>query len=221
MDDSMDEQAYNYSPPALPMSLFPTAYNVKNPDNTRCVTLKTSQLQPKVLSKIFGYFPDTIFLLSENGQVYTPENEEFSYIVENELTCFGETLSPPIDGSFKYCYQPPDTSMSSIPSTSKGKGRKFSKSNCIFKKPRPPGVEKQQDLLQWTKTIEILKLNNETKVFEKVINLPVRLNENTANIKDVANLVSNDIFHGKEVELIDLDFLKIVDLPSTQGTLCV
>ena len=58
------------SPPPLPGPIQGFMYTIRNPDNTRCVTLKSSQLQ-QVLAKIFGYFPDTVFLISENGQVYS------------------------------------------------------------------------------------------------------------------------------------------------------
>ena len=75
-----------------------------------CVTLKSSQLQRQVLAKIFGYFPDTVFLISENGQVYSGD-DQFSYIPDNDLTCFGESFVPPFEGTsskFKYCYQTQD-----------------------------------------------------------------------------------------------------------------
>ena len=68
--------------------------------------------------------------------------------------------------------------------------------------------------MEWTKTVEVFILNDSNE-FQKVINLPVRLTEQTAIVNDVAHLASNDVFQGKEVELLDVDFLKIIDLPST------
>ena len=43
------------------------------------------------------------------------------------------------------------------------------------------------------------------------------MSEASANVKRVAELVGKDIFSGKEAVLLDVDYLKIPDTPSTRG----
>ena len=56
-----------------------------------------------------------------------------------------------------------------------------------------------------------------TDSWEELHILPVRLTEETANVPSVSQLVSEDAFEGKEVVLLDLKLLKIVDVKSTTG----
>ena len=56
-----------------------------------------------------------------------------------------------------------------------------------------------------------------TDSWEELHILPVRLTEETANVPSVSQFVSEDAFEGKEVVLLDLKLLKIVDIKSTTG----
>ena len=69
--------------------------------------------------------------------------------------------------------------------------------------------------LEWTKTIEIFRWKG---CWEKISNLPIRLTENRANLSDVTRIVSEEGFEGKEIVLLDVDFLRILDTKAARGT---
>lgn len=83
----------------------------------KTVKLKSSQLKTAVLSKVFGLFPDSIILLSEDGYVETADADGRFYDVDNlpVWTMSGDSLQPLAgtstgpgpSGINPYAYQPP------------------------------------------------------------------------------------------------------------------
>ena len=78
---------------------------------------------------------------------------------------------------------------------------------------KPPGVLCNE--AEWMKTVGIYSFADGE--YEKVGNFPVRLTEEKANILYVKKVVSEESFKGKDVVIVDVDFLKIPDTSSTRG----
>jgi hypothetical protein len=227
-DEQNDEEFEAFSiPPPLPPSIFYEHYfTVTDEKQSKTVKLQRKQMKAAVLGKIFSLFPDSIFLIDSDGHVVTASSsgdfaDEISYglDVENALTCHGDCINPispinPIDqggltAAYQYSYQ------TNPLLTKKFKGKRPARNKL------PPGVESQMasTVLEWTKTIEIFKRNScASGGWEKVSNLPVRLTESKANLNDVCKIVSDEGFEGKEVVLLDVDFLKILDTKAAKGS---
>lgn len=67
------------------------------------------------------------------------------------------------------------------------------------------------------KSVELCQWNGLEKRWDEIQTLPVKLREDTANVEAVTRMVSADGFDGKEVVLLDLKFLKVMDVSSTKG----
>ena len=63
---------------------------------------------------------------------------------------------------------------------------------------------------EWTKNIEICQWINCNRKWKKVSNLPICLNDESANIETVSSLVCEEAFHGEPIVLLDLDYLKLL-----------
>ena len=126
---------------------------------------------------------------------------------------YKEGHKPPPDT--KYMYQHSHGNHTACCPSYLGKG----KQGKIWKSKRvPPGILKEKpEKVEWTKSIDICKYSVMTDSWEELLILPVRLTEETANVPSVSQLVSEDAFEGKEVVLLDLKLLKIVDIKSTTG----
>ena len=63
----------------------------------KSVKLKSSQLTVQILSKIFGLFPESIILLSDDGYVETSDLERRFHDVDDlpHWTVSGDSLKPP------------------------------------------------------------------------------------------------------------------------------
>ena len=85
------------SPPPLPGPIQGFMY--KKLDNTGVSLSKVASYNDKYWQKFLDIFP-TVFLISENGQVYSSD-DQFSYIPDNDLTCFGESFVPPFKDTGK------------------------------------------------------------------------------------------------------------------------
>ena len=124
----MDEyDDYIPSPPPLPESITradlpgpsfqgTTAVTISSFDTCKTVKIKANQVNSQVLGKVFSFFPDSIFLISDSGNVVTASSQgSFEISVSNARegwTCHGDSIKPPqpqlpIDHSkeLQYCYQ--------------------------------------------------------------------------------------------------------------------
>ena len=200
---------------------------IASPSGTTKVTLKAEQtINREILGTLFGYIPKTVVLLSKEGNVLTAE-EDGSFAVDSVSRvhyweCFGtsqpEQVQPPEE--FKYLYQPGrgDSYGGCCSGYSRGKG----KQGKVWKSKRvPPGVlnvENERNIGQeWMKSVELCQWNGLEKRWDEIQTLPVKLREDTANVEAVTRMVSADGFDGKEVVLLDLKFLKVMDVSSTKG----
>lgn len=75
-------------------------YTVERDGKT--VKLKSSQLTVQILSKIFGLFPDSILLLSDDGYVETAISDGQFHDVDDmsHWTVIGDSLKPPAFNPF-------------------------------------------------------------------------------------------------------------------------
>lgn len=137
---------------------------------------------------------------------------------------------PGPSGINPYSYQPALATRA----TKRGWGKSrwvptFSTSTLTLQKQKPPGVRSQEVGLvsdnvmthtppqEWRKSIEVCKWNEQEKGWKKVSNLPVVLTDATTNVMCVAQMVADDYFNGEDAVLLDIDYLKIPDTPSTKG----
>lgn len=72
---------------------------------------------------------------------------------------------------------------------------------------------------EWTKNIEICHWLASQRKWKKISNLPLCLNDESANISSVSILVSVEAFDGDPVVLLDLDYLKLLDSSASKGDL--
>ncbi len=70
---------------------------------------------------------------------------------------------------------------------------------------------------EWRKNMEVCKWSERERQWIKVSNIPVSLTETTANIAQVAQMVSEDAFGGEQCVLLNNEYLKLLDTPSTRG----
>ena len=85
------------------------------------VKFKASQLTTQVMSKVFGLFPESILLLSDDGFVETADTDGWFHDVDDLplWTVSGELINPPVSfvpgppGIMPYSYQPPTASKAS------------------------------------------------------------------------------------------------------------
>ena len=100
------------------MSLFTCTFQVKNHSGSLSLKLRDAQLNCETLGKIFNLFPQTIFLVADDGTVATPDIQgEFdTYDVDPNLvwTINGDPTKPDLTGmqaaakpGTSYAYQPP------------------------------------------------------------------------------------------------------------------
>jgi hypothetical protein len=204
-----------------------TYYNLY--DDHKKVKLKAEQLTTKNLGQIFGLFPDTIYLMSDDGTVETPDADTGAF---EDLWSFhkyqvhGEFLLPKtgeIIGSQQTARAPSTMSSRFMPSGS------FLGSSKSGSTPRPPkgisaktkwppkkpGVSAGSAKQEWTKNIEVHHYNN--GMLQKFSNFPVILAEATATIKHVSQQLSFEAFEGNNVILLDNDNLQVPDTVASRG----
>ena len=233
MDDMYDNLgARDYDDPVSPLPPLPDplpGFDLPGPSNPRSSTvflsseskrvrIKTSQVTPALLGKVFSFFPGSVFLISDSGQVVTADSEgnfDPAELEAEDWNCHGNSITPPggnpanplIEDSenrsenrdFKYCYQ-----QRGKQKNTKGKWTPYPKLPPT-RSSKPPGVVSEQ-LFEWNKTIEIFRYRDSS--WEKTGNFPIRLNERKATVPSVGNIASQEAFGGKECVILDLDFLK-------------
>ena len=67
------------------------------------------------------------------------------------------------------------------------------------------------------KNIEICEYSDNDWI--KQFSLPIRINDDTANVENVTKMVSDEAFNGEPIVLVDTDYLRILDTPGTRGKL--
>ena len=71
--------------------------------------------------------------------------------------------------------------------------------------------------IEWRKYIEICKWHEQDKQWKKVSNLPIELNDSTATVPRVTQMVADAAFGGEDAILLNIDYLKILDTLTTRG----
>ena len=199
------------------------------------VKLKKEQLTTNVLAKIFDVFPDTIILSSDDGYVATPNAKGIFEDLDDVpiWSCQGTSCNPPVEAtssSSSYPYQAP----SKKGGKGKGKGRvQWVPQHTTSYLPslrggsnRPPGVVAQETRLRsnvteppttadWEFPQKIDFRRWSRNGWDKASNLPLMLTEATATVLNVSSCVSEEAFEGNSVVLLDADYLKVLDTPST------
>ncbi len=210
-------------------------YTVEKDGKT--VKLKSSQLSTVVLSKVFGLFPESILLLSDDGYVETADNEGRFHDVDDlpVWTVSGESMRPADSASgssviTQYSYQPP-ASKASKRGRGKGRWTPMFTTATFGQRQKPPGVRAQEaaaleepgcsslapNPVVWRKYIEICKWSEHDQQWKKFTNLPIEMTEATATVPRVTQMVADDVFGGDEAVLLDIDYLKIPDTATTMG----
>ena len=72
-------------------------------------------------------------------------------------------------------------------------------------------------MASWNKNIEICEYSDHDWI--KQFSLPIRINDDTANVENVTKMVSDEAFNGEPIVLVDTDYLRILDTPGTRGEL--
>ena len=181
-------------------------YNLYN--NSRKVKLYSEKLNTQTIARVFGLFPDNIFLVAKhNGSVELPDDSgKFSLKSYNKYEVCGDALKP---SDTSPVTQPFLVTNTSAPPKLKGISIKT-------KWPaKPPGVLAKK-AMEWTKNIEVNQYNNgELKKFS---NFPIILTESTATIMHVSKQLACEAFAGNKVILLDNDNLPIPNTTATKGT---
>ncbi|XP_064404016.1 uncharacterized protein LOC135349419 [Halichondria panicea] len=226
---------YNYS-----------LYTIEKDGKT--VKLKPSQLTTQVIGKVFGLFPDSIILISDDGFVETPDHEG-KFLDVDDLSKWvvnGDSLKadglPQDQQVASFSYQPPSQATSQATSRKRGRPPKWSPkftsallgaSSASGQK--PPGVRARAEPSvdgagpstmssssssrpEWRKYIEVCKWNEADKQWKKVSNVPIDLSEEIASVPNVSKMVSDELFNGEECVLMDIDYLKIPNTSTTRGS---
>ena len=221
------------------MSFCPNVFQVKSSSNGTSVKLRDSQLNTETLGKFFNLFPQSIFLIADDGSVATPDSQtgEFdTYDINSDIvwTINGDTTKPASAAigqvgeilgkpGTSYAYQQPSTEAG--PSSSHKRKWKPRYTSTVLKSSgyKPPGATKPESSKKpgrqvgeiWTKTIEICTY--EDSIIKKTFNLPISLSEKGSTVSGVAAVVASEAFGEEPVVLLDADNLVIPDSGGTRG----
>ena len=185
-------------------------FNLYN-DN-RKIKMKEEQLNLKTIAQIFGFFPDSVFLIDERNDAVETADETGIFYLEKSVKykVYGESIITPV-------LPPPVLKVPGTPTISNS-ARAPPKGFSIKTKwpARPASASKE---LEWTKTIEVSQVTNGE--MKKLSNFPVALNEASANIIHVSQQLSSEVFGGKSVILLDNDNLPIPDTVASRGKIAL
>ena len=152
---------------------------MKSSLNGTSVKFRDSQLNTETLGKIFNLFPQSIFLIADDGSVATPDSQtgEFDtydincdivWTINGDSTKPGSAATGQVGEIFgkpgtSYAYQQPSTEAG--PSSSRKRKWKPRYTSAVLKSAgyKPPGATKPESSKKpgrqvgetWTKTIEI------------------------------------------------------------------
>ena len=118
----------------------------------KTVKLKASQLTTQVMSNVFGLFPESILLLSNDGYAETADTDGRFHDVDDlpMWTVSGELINPPVSsvpgppGIAPYSYQPPTASKTSKRGRGKAHWTPAYTTSMFGQCQKPPGVRAQE-----------------------------------------------------------------------------
>ena len=216
-----------------------TLESAAKPGPGNFVRIRSTQLNSKAVGRIFNFFPQSVYLVGDDGSVELPDEDGGFEVGSMDAsliwTCSGDSSKPANQSHWlqpgpSYAYQPTDQTRererqdrSKRPASGKWKPKFTTSSLSGNRQNKPPGVEKQEASLRqtsqltWNKTIEICSF--EGSKIKKSFNLPVSLTERSARVERIAEFVSAEAFEGAAVVLLDSDNLQIPDSIGTRGML--
>ena len=225
MDDMYDNpEARDYDDPVSLLPPLPDplpGFDLPGPWNPRSsmvflsseskrVRIKTSEVTPALLGKVFSF---SIFLISDSGQVVTADSEQNFDPAELEAedwNCHGNSITPRevIRLILLLRIQKTDRKIeiSSI-ATNNVESRKIQREsghhtqNFHLPNRANPQVLCQNSFLNGIKLSKFLDI--EIVRGKKTGNFPIRLK---ATVQSVGNIASQEAFGGKECVILDLDF---------------
>ena len=120
--------------------------------DSRKLKLKEEQLNLKHIGQIFGVFPDSVFLIADDGSVETPdERGEFAFQTYLRYQVHGDPLVPKTPSTAKSSLAGAAAVSSSVSTSAPHTPRGIS---IRTKYPaKPPGVAAKG--IEWTKGIEV------------------------------------------------------------------
>ena len=198
--------------------------------NDRKMKFKYHQLTVKWIGKLFGLYPESILLFTDQeGQLEVPDDsgkfhlEEIKvYKVQGEsiptLGGIGDagpsmlTFSSPVPptgtvtpNALPYPYPPVNQ-----PNAHK-KSKRFS---LKTKAPEPPSLEAS---VGWRKNIELYEYSKISRELRKTSNYPLSLTTSSASLSYITEKISAECYSNNEVVLLDNDNFKIPSNSCTQG----
>ena len=156
-------------------------------------------------------------LIGSDGSAEVPDDDVFS------LECY---LDYEVQGeSIEVDHSPPVRSESQSKALKLPASHKKTFSGYKHRGSKPPGVMAKEVCLdhstlkkkevEWKKNIDICTYDG--VMVKKVSNFPINLTNETARLEFISSSVSHELFQGKEVILVDVDNLKIMDSTVTRG----
>ena len=188
--------------------------------------LKEFQLTTYWIGKSFNIFPDSIVLVGSDGTTEVPDetgqftllSQYLEYEVQGDSSTTEGNVEPAVSSyAFPYSTYKPYA----------GKKAIVKQTGYKHKGPvsKPPGVVSQETVEsgsklpkkeEWKKNVEICAYTEHGRL-KKISNFPMTLTNDTAKVDFIAESISQELFDGTVVFLIDVDNLKIRDSTVTRG----
>ena len=191
------------------------------------VRIKTSLVTPALLGKVFSFFPGSIFLISDSGHVVTADSEgnfdPAELEAEEDWNCHSNSITPRAVIRLILLLRMWKTDwkieISSIATNNVESRRIQRESGHHTRNFHLPDRANPHVLCQnsFSNGIKLLKFLDRDSLWEKTGNFPICLNERKATVPFVGNIANQEAFGRKECVILDLDFFKIPDTPSTRG----
>ena len=195
----------------------------------RKVKVTEDQLNTKSIGQVFGFFPDSIFLICDDGKLVSPsESGIFTDLRQYyKYEVIGESVkNQPTDFRANFgCPKPPSMAVPVMGSFSSAMTAASPRPRGISIKTKwpakPPGVTFATGKEEWTKNVEVCNYSKSLGTLRKISNFPITLTESTSSIKQVSQQLSHEAFGGQTVILLDNDNLKIPDTTASRGIICM
>lgn len=189
----------------------------------RKIKAKEEQLNTKDIGQVFGLYPDSIYLICEDGSLETPCRERGIFSDLKQYYKY-EVCGLPLSMSPKGQLSSTPLTGAGLPSTSTCPGANVA--SLLTARPRgvssktrwparPPGVNFAKE--EWTKNVEVCNYSKSLGGLRKFSNFPITLTESTSSIDHVSQQLSVEAFGGQNVILLDNDNLKIPDTSASRG----
>ena len=172
--------------------------------------LKRSQLTTAVIGRLFGLQRSSVFLVSDDGDVETPNNEgEFKDISDFPVWRIEVGPSEAASHSSGSQVQSQRWSLGQPFYQPAGQSPEASASSSKWHPKNAVGKPK------WQKNIEVFELRNGRP--KHVYTHPLTLDDKTANVPAVAAKLSEEAFHCNSVALVDVKNRTVPDVEGTKG----